>query len=280
MVEVYAGTQWEVVKQGEIIFHKPNEFHAIRSIGVESPNLVVASFTSKSESMYFFEGKHYELNPEEKMILAKFVSEARNTFSTPLHIPSIEQVVVRGDAIFGAEQTILMFLEYFLIINIRNHGKNNREERRHKEEIFDFQSLPGMGTTKKNSWLPDKVSFVKEKNKKELYLQAIRYMEFHVSEKLTVQEICKKFGVSKSFLQAMFHEENQCGAIEYFNRIKIMRAKEMIRAGNKNLTEIAIFLSYSSLAYFSKCFKQAEKMAPLTYAHSVKNISGALDKNN
>ena len=44
--------------------------------------------------------------------------------------------------------------------------------------------------------------------------------------------------------------------MEFFNRMKIQRAKDMIRDGRKNLTEIAGFLSYSSLPYFSKQFKR------------------------
>ncbi|HBA63143.1 MAG TPA: AraC family transcriptional regulator, partial [Lachnospiraceae bacterium] len=41
-----------------------------------------------------------------------------------------------------------------------------------------------------------------------------------------------------------------------FNNMKIDRAKELIREGNMNFTEIAHFLSYSSLQYFSKQFKK------------------------
>ena len=51
--------------------------------------------------------------------------------------------------------------------------------------------------------------------------------------------------------------------MEYFNGLKIQRAKDMIRDGRKNLTEIAGFLSYSSLPYFSKQFKKATGMAPM-----------------
>mgnify|MGYP000429479181 CR=1 FL=1 len=64
--------------------------------------------------------------------------------------------------------------------------------------------------------------------------------------------------------------------MEYFNGLKIQRAKDMIRDGRKNLTEIAGFLSYSSLPYFSKQFKKATGMAPMEYASSVKGITQAL----
>ena len=45
-VAVRADDTWTTLYTGDIIFHQPNEFHAIKSIGKDSPNLVVMSFTS------------------------------------------------------------------------------------------------------------------------------------------------------------------------------------------------------------------------------------------
>ena len=58
--------------------------------------------------------------------------------------------------------------------------------------------------------------------------------------------------------------------------MKIERAKDIIRDGTMNFTEIAYFLSYSSLQYFSKQFKKATGMSPLEYSSSVKGISRSL----
>ena len=55
--------------------------------------------------------------------------------------------------------------------------------------------------------------------------------------------------------------------------MKIDRAKELIRDGSMNFTEIAHFLSYSSLQYFSKQFKKATSMSPLEYASSIRLIT-------
>ena len=38
-VAVRADDTWTTLKTGDIIFHQPNEFHAIKSIGKDSPNL-------------------------------------------------------------------------------------------------------------------------------------------------------------------------------------------------------------------------------------------------
>ena len=80
-------------------------------------------------------------------------------------------------------------------------------------------------------------------------------MEFHICEQLSLDQLCEHFSLSRSSIQKLFQKEKGCGPMEYFNGLKIQRAKDMIRDGRKNLTEIAGFLSYSSLPYFSKQFK-------------------------
>lgn len=52
-VSVCSGDHWLTLNAGDIVFHKPNEFHAIKSIGKNSPNLVVVSFTTSSPAIRF-----------------------------------------------------------------------------------------------------------------------------------------------------------------------------------------------------------------------------------
>ena len=43
-----------ILSQGDIVFHKPNEFHAIKSLTDDPPNVVVLTFTtSRSSDMSF-----------------------------------------------------------------------------------------------------------------------------------------------------------------------------------------------------------------------------------
>ena len=44
-IEVQADDQRYVLKKGDCIFHKPNEFHMLKANGKIAPNLVVASFS-------------------------------------------------------------------------------------------------------------------------------------------------------------------------------------------------------------------------------------------
>ena len=46
-----------LLSEGEIIFHKPGEYHQHRANGKHAPNLIIVSFECKSEAMRFFEGR-------------------------------------------------------------------------------------------------------------------------------------------------------------------------------------------------------------------------------
>ena len=247
-VLVTAGETDYRLNTGDIIFHKPNEFHAIRSIGKKAPNLVAASFLSSSTSMKLFESRIDTLSLTEREIVSHLLSLARKCFASPLHIPSVEQIVLKQELPFGSEQLILMDLEMLLISLMQQRSPVVRQ-------ISGFAST--FSKSSKNNRLDDILS----------------YMEAHICERLSLDIISNAFSLSRSSLQALFHEKKGCGIMEYFHRMKIERAKEIIRDGSMNMTELSCFLSYGSLQYFSRQFKKANGMSPLEYASSVKGIS-------
>lgn len=250
-IEVQTDHRRNILKGGQIIFHKPMEFHSIKALGETAPNLIAISFKSSSQKMSFFHHKTFSLNSVEKILISKIISEAQSAFSTPLHIPSIEQVERSETALFGAEQLIKIYLEELLIILIR-------------KEIQPIQSKTPLSA--KNS-------------KTRTFENIVYYLEAHICEPLTVETICNDHLMSRSCLQALFHEKTHTGVIEYFHRLKINLAKQLIREDNLNFTQIADFLSYSSIGHFSNQFKKFTNMSPSEYASSIKLLSEPTRKN-
>ena len=209
-------------------------------------------FTSSSQAMSFFVNKSFTLSMEERAMISRIITEGRHTLATPMHIPSVEQVQLKEHAPFGSQQMILLYLEMFLITLIREHQEESGVSIQHKSS-------------------PEKESAGQER-----LSEILKYLEYHICEKLTVKDICNEFSMSRSAVQLLFHEQLNCGVIDYFNQMKIQRAKDIIRDGSMNLTEIAYFLSYSSLPYFSKQFRLATGMSPSAYASSIKGITDAV----
>jgi len=56
-VEITANGKSVCLKQGEIIFHKPNEFHTLKANNEAASNVFIISFVCSSKNMNFFKDK-------------------------------------------------------------------------------------------------------------------------------------------------------------------------------------------------------------------------------
>lgn len=252
-VAVTAGTRHLLLHSGDIVFHKPNEFHAFRSDGSSPLNLAVCSFLCFSSPMKFFEDRDFTLTDSERQLISMIINEAKDSFRTPINLPSIEQVLLKAKTPFASQQLISIYLELFLITCYRDHAG-----------VPLVRNASRQIDTKTN------------KRRQMLFRQVTDYMQAHICDQLDVAGICSAFSLSRSSLHALFQKEKGYGPIDYFNRLKIQKAKELIREGSLNLSEISYFLNFSSPSYFSKRFKKTTGMPPAKYASSVKGMTEAL----
>jgi AraC-like DNA-binding protein len=232
------------LKQGDLLFHEPDEFHSPRSNGKVSPNVFVVTFECDSEPMSFFlRNKMFHLTDKERFVLAQLIEEGWNSFG-PNPTGSGRILTPRENAPFGSEQLFKVHLETLLIHLIRS-GHADKESPaapvpREKQEI-------GMA---------DKI---------------ITYMNEHIGENLTLDQLCDHFAIGRTQISILFKKRVGCGVMEYLNQLKIDRAKMYIREDVYNLTEISELLGYSSVHYFSRHFKKSTDMTPSEYA---KTLSG------
>lgn len=246
-VTVTADTKIHHLKKGDIIFHKPNQFHSVTTNGITAPNLVVVSFVCNSPAMGFFEDRICLLRERERNLLATVIAEASHAFTGPLDNPYIHRLEKNPAQPPGAEQIIQLSLEQFLISLYRRESSTDT----------------GQFLTKS----------VKLKQDEETFAHILAYMNAHISESLTIEQICHDNLLGCSQLQKLFRSKCDCGIIDYFSHMKITRAKELIREKNMNFTQIADALGYTSIHYFSRQFKKITGMSPSEYALSIKAIS-------
>ncbi len=232
---------------GQVIFHKPNEFHSLTAIGNTAPNIVVVSFECTSPCMKFFEEQLFRLSDSERNLMGMLVAEARRCIATPLDNPYTEKMEKKSEIPFGSQQLIRIYLEQMLIYMVRRHASP--------------QLTVPIG------------KFVNLKNNSSAYNRVLTYMEEHIRESITLHQLCHDNMIGRSQLQKLFQEQHQCGAIEFFNRLKIESAKQLIRKNEMNFTQISEFLGYSSIHYFSRQFKKIAGMTPTEYISSIKALS-------
>lgn len=231
------------LEQGQIIFHKPNEFHNLYANGFIAPNVVIVTFVCDSPAMTFFENKVTYVTARDRELLARIIEEGRRAFDGPLGDPYTLQMPRSPEAPFGSEQLISLYLET-LLINMIRHSTNEN------------------GYTKPSS-------SIKTRSDNELVNHIIQYMEDHLSDNLSFSVICHYSAQSATNLKTIFKTVTGQGVMEYYRNLKIDRAKTLLRESNGNITQIADHLGYTSVQYFSRHFKQATGMTPREYTLSV-----------
>ena len=151
---------------------------------------------------------------------------------------------IKKDSLFGSQQMILLYLQELLISMIRRH------------------TLPQISMPVNRLPAP--------KNGSAIYNKIIFYLEEHIREFVTIEDICHDNLIGRSQLQKLFREQHQCGIIEFFTEMKVEFAKQLIRENQLNFTQISDFLGYSSIHYFSRQFKKVTGMTPSEYSTSIK----------
>lgn len=241
---ITAGAHEILLPAGHFYLHRPMEFHNLRCNGEKAANSIIISFYSDCPNLYSIAGKIIACPSKCKRHLATIINEAKSAFLTPLGERHTEQLIPRENQPFGAEQLIQNHLEEMLIYIIRSHG----------EKLFEQPKI------------------LIEENVNGRLAEICRFLEQNVENRITFSALCQKFSMSESSLKKLFRDGIGVGAIDYYNRCKIDRAKQLIRENEINFTEISDRLGFNSVQYFSLRFKQSTGMTPSQYEASIKNM--------
>ncbi len=234
-----------LLQSGEMVFHKPNEFHRLEARRLSSPSISVISFVSLSPAMKYFENKIFKLTDEERKLFSSLLKEGLSTFSPLTPRPPIYGLKQNQNIPLGSKQMVFNLLEQFLLLLIR----------RSKPTIHRAD----------RALAPMSEEFFPEDIKK-----IVEYMDNHIHQRLLISDIAQAFYMSENSLKKLFYKKAHIGVIECLNSRKLLKAKQLIRAGSLNISEISEILGFSSIHYFSNFFKQKVGMTPTEYRLSVK----------
>lgn len=89
-----------------------------------------------------------------------------------------------------------------------------------------------------------------------------KYINNHIEEHLSLNEVAAVFGLSPNYLSILFKKNCQLGFSEYITQAKVSRAKSLLLEQDKKIYEVADQLGFESAFYFSKVFKKVEGISP------------------
>ena len=95
--------------------------------------------------------------------------------------------------------------------------------------------------------------------------ECLNYIYAHLKERITLEDLAACTGNSTSYISRLFKSELGESASDYIRRLKIDKAKNLLRFSEFTMVEISSYLSFSSQSHFIKVFSEECGMTPKKY---------------
>ena len=92
--------------------------------------------------------------------------------------------------------------------------------------------------------------------------KAIRYVDSHLHEKITVEQVAEECGVSSDYLSSQLKKYVGYGLSRYIVVTKLESAKKLLLESEYSCGEIAYILGFCSETHFITCFKRENGITP------------------
>lgn len=205
--------------EGEIIIHKPLEFHKFHINSDEGVNLIVFSFSLDGTLSDFLRNKIIKLSDDEKHILhllLHYVSTHKNPLSND------QRDFLDFDNQYPDYlQTVRSYI-YLLLLSFTTNNSAVKT-------LKTFDSI--------------------------IYQKAVRYMTENIEHNISIPEIAKFCNVGTTFIKLTFKKYSGISVHNFFLKLKMRYAVELLKNGH-NVTEVSMMLGFCSQPYFSSAFKR------------------------
>lgn len=104
-----------------------------------------------------------------------------------------------------------------------------------------------------------------EKKYSEAVEKCLKIIERDYDKNISLDEVTKEVAVSKNYFCHIFKKEMNMSIWNYLTKVRLEKAKELLRKSDMKSYEIAFKVGYDNPSYFSKIFKKIEKMTPNEY---------------
>lgn len=109
---------------------------------------------------------------------------------------------------------------------------------------------------------------MKQESKAEEIERALRYMETHLDEDLSRDEVADRVYLSPSYFSRLFKNEVGIGFSEHLLNMRMKHAKQLL-SENRKVREVAAAVGFRDVKYFSVAFEKYTGYLPSEYRHAV-----------
>lgn len=103
---------------------------------------------------------------------------------------------------------------------------------------------------------------LRKKKKENMFSGIIQFMLDNLSKTITLSQMSKKAGMSKDHFTKIFSKIYGYTPVDYYIRVKMQKACELLVTTEQSISQIAEELGYSDCYYFSRLFKAKTGIPP------------------
>ncbi len=150
----------------------------------------------------------------------------------------------------GLDHHVAFTLSDCYILKIEE--KNTFSELMELAEIINLDFLFHIKNQSRNKYSP-------------IIQQSIAYIQHHLNEPLTLNQVANEVNTNPSYLSALFKKEVDINFVTYINKQKVEEAKRLMEFSSDSILDIALHLGFSTQSYFTQIFKKFEGVTPKQY---------------
>jgi AraC family transcriptional regulator of arabinose operon len=99
-------------------------------------------------------------------------------------------------------------------------------------------------------------------------LKVLKYIEDNLSKDITIEQLSNIIHFHPNYFIRFFRDHMGCSPIQYINRMRLEKAKNLLKATNLSIKEITDLTGFNDASYFSKKFKKDIGLSPLEYRNT------------
>ena len=103
----------------------------------------------------------------------------------------------------------------------------------------------------------------------EIIIKILNYLNTNITQKISIDDISKKFNYDKAYLMRLFKKEIGLTIVDYLNKIKIYNSLDLLKENNLTILNIALKNGFYNQEYFSEIFKKTIGISPKEYQNFI-----------
>jgi len=92
--------------------------------------------------------------------------------------------------------------------------------------------------------------------------KVLAFIESHLNDNVTIDDLARIVHFHPNYFIKFFRDHLGCSPMQYINRLRLEKAKHLLKTTDLTVKEIADAIGFNDAGYFSKVFKRYAGFSP------------------